>query len=76
MRILGLHHVQITVASADEAAARRFYCELLGLAPIPKPSSLAGRGGFWCQLGDRQLHVGIEDGIERKASKAHIAYAV
>lgn len=76
MRILGLHHVQITVAKRDEAAARHFYLEVLGLPELPKAENLKGRGGFWCQLGDRQLHLGLEENVDRSATKAHVAYAV
>lgn len=74
--ISGIHHVQITIAPAEEAAARAFYCGALGLAEIEKPESLKGRGGFWVQAGDRQLHIGIEEGIDRFRTKAHVAYQV
>src|SRR6266480_4811282 len=76
MTILGIHHIQITIPKGAEEQARAFYCGLLGLAEIEKPESLQGRGGFWVQVGDRQVHVGSEDGVERKATKAHIAYQV
>ena len=52
------------------------YGELLGLREIAKPDALAGRGGFWLELGDIQFHVGAEDGVERRATKAHLAYQV
>jgi catechol 2,3-dioxygenase-like lactoylglutathione lyase family enzyme len=74
--IAGIHHVQITVPRGAEPAARKFYCELLGLTEIGKPDSLAGRGGLWLQVGDRQVHIGVEDGVDRPATKAHVAYAV
>jgi len=74
--IIGIHHVQITILPTDEAAAQAFYIDLLGLAEIEKPDSLKGRGGFWVQVGDRQLHVGVEDGVDRRRTKAHIAYQV
>lgn len=76
MRIEGLHHAQITIPKGAEAEARKFYCEVLGLPEIEKPESLQGRGGFWLQVGDQQVHVGTEDGVDRKASKAHLAYQV
>lgn len=76
MHILGLHHAQITIDRADEAAARAFYLDVLSLPELSKPDVLRARGGFWCQLGDRQLHIGLEEGVDRAASKAHIAYAV
>jgi catechol 2,3-dioxygenase-like lactoylglutathione lyase family enzyme len=74
--ILGLHHAQITAPVGAEDAARRFYCGVLGLAEVPKPPSLRERGGFWLRVGDRQVHVGVEDGVDRTKSKAHVAYEV
>lgn len=76
MQIQALHHIQLTVPKAAEAAALHFYCDVLGLPQIPKPDRLLSRGGFWCQLGDRQLHIGLEEDVVRQATKAHIAYAV
>ena len=74
--ILGIHHVQITIPKGAEDEAREFYCGLLRLPELPKPSELDGRGGFWLDLGDRQVHVGTEDNAERESTKAHIAYLV
>lgn len=74
--ILSLHHAQITVPKGAEEDARRFYCGVLGLREMPKPESLAGRGGFWLQVGGQQVHVGTEEGVEREATKAHLAYLV
>ncbi len=71
-----LNHAQITIPKGQEAAARQFYCHLLGLEEMEKPDSLKGRGGFWVYLGDQQLHVGTEDGVERTKTKAHLAYEV
>jgi catechol 2,3-dioxygenase-like lactoylglutathione lyase family enzyme len=74
--ILGLHHVQITVPIAMEQTGIQFYAEVLGLPKIEKPDALKQRGGTWFQLGEHQLHLAIEDGVNRRASKAHIAYLV
>jgi len=76
MTIIGLHHVQISIPRAAEAQARQFYCQVLGLPEIAKPVSLQDRGGFWLQVGDRQVHVGVEDGVDRQATRAHLAYQV
>jgi catechol 2,3-dioxygenase-like lactoylglutathione lyase family enzyme len=76
MTLREIHHVQITIPKGMEDEARAFYCRMLGLREIPKPESLAGRGGFWLELGEMQIHVGIEDGINRENSKAHVAYLV
>jgi catechol 2,3-dioxygenase-like lactoylglutathione lyase family enzyme len=72
----GIDHVQITVPRGEEAAAREFYCGVLGLSEIEKPDALKARGGLWLVVGDRELHVGTEDGVNRRATKAHIAFAV
>jgi len=74
--ILGIHHVQLTVPKGAEAEARRFYGGVLGLREIEKPESLQGRGGIWLQVGDRQVHIGVEDNVDRRATKAHVAYEV
>ena len=75
-QILGIHHVQITVPADREAEARRFYIDLLGLEEIEKPPKLRPTG-FWVRIADgRTLHVGTEDGVDRRATRAHVAYEV
>lgn len=67
-----LDHVQIAAPPGCEAAARRFFGELLGLREIEKPEPLRARGGIWFAVGGRQLHVGVEREFE-PARKAHAA---
>jgi catechol 2,3-dioxygenase-like lactoylglutathione lyase family enzyme len=74
--ITGIHHVQITIPPGAEDTARTFYCGVLGLPEIEKPAALRGRGGIWLLAGDTPLHIGTESGIDRMATKAHVAYAV
>jgi catechol 2,3-dioxygenase-like lactoylglutathione lyase family enzyme len=76
MPIIRLHHAQISIPKGTESEGRRFYCDLLALPEIEKPASLQGRGGFWLQVGDRQVHVGTEGPVDRAATKAHLAYEV
>ena len=73
--IRGLDHVQVAAPVGCEAAARRFYGELLGLPEIEKPEQLRSRGGVWFRCGEQQLHVGVDDDF-RLARKAHPAFAV
>ncbi|ATP39948.1 glyoxalase [Solibacillus sp. R5-41] len=74
--ILGLHHAQITIPKGAEEEGKNFYCNVLGLEAIEKPVSLRGRGGFWLKVGDKEVHVGTEDGFDRLSTKAHLAYQV
>jgi catechol 2,3-dioxygenase-like lactoylglutathione lyase family enzyme len=68
--VYGIDHVQLAMPAGGEAAARRFYGEILGLAEIPKPANLAARGGAWFRCGALQLHLGVEPEF-RPARKAH-----
>ena len=70
--IIDLDHVQVAAPPGCEAAARRFFGELLGLAELEKPEPLRARGGAWFALGERQLHVGVEADFE-PARRAHVA---
>lgn len=74
--IVGLHHAQITIPKGAEEQGRDFYCGLLGLSEIEKPDALKSRGGFWLSVGDRNVHVGTEEGFDRTTTKAHLAYEV
>ena len=76
MTIQRLHHVQITVPSDRVDEARHFYLEILGFSEIEKPDSLLHRGGFWMVLGEIQIHVGVQDDVDRHIHKTHIAYQV
>ena len=76
MRVTGIHHVQITIPEGAEDKARAFYRDVLGMEEIVKPPSLQSRGGLWLQVGALQLHIGTEPGVDRTATKAHVAYQV
>ena len=73
--VLTLHHVQLAMPPGREAEARAFYGQLVGLPELTKPANLAPRGGCWFQLGDRELHLGVEQGFV-PARKAHPAILV
>jgi Lactoylglutathione lyase and related lyases len=76
MRLYAIHHVQISIPKDSEEEARAFYRDLLGLKEIQKPDSLAGRGGFWLELGSTQIHFGTENSIDRHKTNGHAAYLV
>jgi catechol 2,3-dioxygenase-like lactoylglutathione lyase family enzyme len=71
-----LDHVQIAAPPGGEAAARRFYGDLVGLAEIEKPAPLRARGGVWFALGGgTQLHIGVAEPFVA-ATKAHAGLRV
>jgi catechol 2,3-dioxygenase-like lactoylglutathione lyase family enzyme len=75
MGVVGIDHVQVAAPQGSEADARSFYGDLLGLREIEKPESLRARGGVWFEVGNQQLHVGIEAPFS-PARKAHPALLV
>jgi catechol 2,3-dioxygenase-like lactoylglutathione lyase family enzyme len=68
--LAGVDHVQVAAPPGCEAAARRFYGELLGLDEVAKPGSLAASGGVWFACGAQRLHVGVAEDFA-PAAKAH-----
>jgi catechol 2,3-dioxygenase-like lactoylglutathione lyase family enzyme len=59
----------------EEERARGFYAGLLGFREVPKPESLAGRGGAWFESGAARLHLGAEPDL-RPMKKAHPGFLV
>src|SRR5690625_1714568 len=72
-----LHHVQVSMPRGEEAEARRFYRDAVGLHEIQKPPSLQGRGGCWFRAYEdnvvaAEIHLGAEEPFA-PAQKAHPA---
>jgi catechol 2,3-dioxygenase-like lactoylglutathione lyase family enzyme len=68
-----IDHVQLAMPPGEEAKARRFFGEILGMRELPKPEGLVARGGYWFASGSVQLHIGVEEDF-RPARKAHPAF--
>jgi catechol 2,3-dioxygenase-like lactoylglutathione lyase family enzyme len=75
MLVEALHHVQLAMPAGGEVRAREFYQGLLGIPEIPKPPSMAARGGCWFERGELRVHLGVEAEF-RPARKAHPAFVV
>ena len=73
--IVGYDHVQVAIPSGAEPVARDYYGGLLGMIELPKPATLAARGGCWFTAGAAVLHLGVEADF-RAARKAHPAFVV
>lgn len=70
--ITALDHVQLAAPPGSEAMLRAFYGDILQMAELPRPASLAARGGCWFAAdgGRVRLYLGIEDAF-RPTAKAH-----
>lgn len=71
IRIAGVDHIQIAVPPELEDAAIAFYDGVLGLKRLPKPEGTGDKRGAWFDAGNVQLHVGIQGGEFKPATKAH-----
>jgi catechol 2,3-dioxygenase-like lactoylglutathione lyase family enzyme len=67
-----LDHVQLAIPVGGEDEARGFYVDVLGLTEVPKPPTMAARGGAWFEAGEVRIHVGAEEPFV-PARKAHPA---
>ncbi len=80
LEITELNHVQTTVPSSVEHAAKHFYGTILGLQEIPKPAnprSPRSRRGAWYRCGSVELHLSVEDlPADNGASRRHVCLMV
>jgi catechol 2,3-dioxygenase-like lactoylglutathione lyase family enzyme len=70
-----IDHVQVAIPKGGEVEAQGFYQDLLGLTEIPKPPSMAARGGAWYEARHIKVHLGVETPF-RPNDKAHVAFLV
>lgn len=62
--------MQLAMPRGQEASAREFYADVLGMSEVDKPPVLAARGGVWFRVGNVELHLGVEEDF-RPARKGH-----
>ena len=72
--ITGVIHAQVNVPSDKLDEARAFYIDFLGMKQIQRPPVFKSNG-IWLHAGNFELHIGVEDGVER-ITRAHLAYEV
>lgn len=73
--VVGVNHVQVNVPPDGLDAARAFYCGFMGFTEIARPATFTTRG-LWLSAGGFELHLGVEDGVDRLATRAHVAFEV
>lgn len=77
LEITEINHVQTTVPSNVEYAAKHFYGSILGLQELPKPTGPRSRGGAWYRCGSVELHLSVEDlPVDNRESRRHLCFMV
>lgn len=67
-------HINICVPPERLDEALRFYTDVIGLKQIERPDHLFSTPGYWFDIGNIQLHVGVEPLMPR--SVRHIAFEI
>ena len=73
--ILGVNHVQVNVPTADLERAREFYVSFMGMRETTRPGTFTSKG-IWLNAGLFEIHIGLEEGVDRSKTRAHVAYQV
>lgn len=69
-----LDHFHICVPPERLEEAKLFYKEVIGLELIDRPDHLFSSAGYWFNIGNVQLHIGVEPALPR--SIRHTAFEV
>lgn len=67
-------HVHISVTPERLEEAKTFYTNVMGLEMIDRPNHIFTTTGYWFNIGDVQLHVGVEPALP--ISTKHTAFEV
>ena len=67
-------HIHIAVPTEKLEEAKEFYTNVMGLELIDRPNHLFTTAGYWFNIGDVQLHVGVEP--QMPVSTRHTAFEV
>ncbi len=73
--ILGVNHIQVNVPTDDLDRARDFYINFMGMRQTSRPDTFTSNG-IWLNAGMFEIHIGLEDGVDRSKTRAHVAYQV
>jgi catechol 2,3-dioxygenase-like lactoylglutathione lyase family enzyme len=75
MSVIGVNHAQVNVPTDALESAREFYVGFLGLREIARPTTF-NSNGIWMNAGSFEFHIGLEDGVDRSKTRAHVAFEV
>ena len=57
---ISLHHAQVFYPPGEEARARKFYGETLGLDELERPATLRDRAGIWYAAPPGHVHLSAD----------------
>ena len=60
---ISLHHAQVFYPPGEEAKARAFYGNALGLPEVERPAALSDRDGLWFEAGAGQIHLSAQNDL-------------
>ncbi|MBD1393849.1 VOC family protein [Mucilaginibacter glaciei] len=60
-----LDHFHICVPPERLDEAKDFYTKVIGLELIDRPDHLFSSPGYWLNIGNVQLHIGVEEALPR-----------
>jgi extradiol dioxygenase family protein len=58
-------HFHVCVPPERLEEAREFYINVIGLQQIDRPDHIFSSAGYWFNIGDVQLHIGVEPALKR-----------
>ena len=67
-------HIHICVPAEKLEDARQFYTTIIGLQEMERPAGLNDSKGYWFNIADIELHIGIEPLSSR--SRRHSAFEI
>ena len=67
-------HIHICVTPERLEEAKECYSKVIGLKLIDRPDHLFSSAGYWFNIGDIQLHIGVEQPLAR--SIRHTAFEI
>jgi len=56
-------HIHVCVPPERLEEAKQFYTSVMGLELIDRPDHLFSSAGYWFNIGDIQLHIGVEPAL-------------
>ena len=74
IEFIRIDHIHICVPAERLEEARQFYTGIMGLELINRPDHLFSGAGYWLNIGNIQLHIGVEPALDR--SIRHSAFEV